>query len=226
MRRLSNGELEDVPHCSKCDRWKPERAHHCRSCGVCVLKMDHHCPWVNNCVGFGNYRYFYSFLLWGVIGMSFFLVGVRGDLGTLFLHTNRRRQVDQNGPLPDVGGDSHLPPSAFLREDRLLVYVAVTLDICLLIGVAGLLGTHTYLILSNQTTIEFSKRGGIQDALRLRGKLFRTPYNLGRTRNLQQVFGRRASLWPGLWLFSWIRVDFESSLDGCRWPRVDQLLPV
>ena len=42
--------------CKKCSFTKPRRTHHCSACRQCVLKMDHHCPWLNNCVGFFNYR--------------------------------------------------------------------------------------------------------------------------------------------------------------------------
>ena len=48
--------------CTKCERHKPPRAHHCRLCRRCVLRMDHHCPWINGCVGHGNYRVFLQFL--------------------------------------------------------------------------------------------------------------------------------------------------------------------
>ena len=79
--------------CKKCNIAKPKRAHHCSICKRCVLRMDHHCmclfelsfvlyslslfagPWINNCVGLNNYRYFICFLLWTTVA-TFYIAAV------------------------------------------------------------------------------------------------------------------------------------------------------
>jgi hypothetical protein len=59
--------------CRYCRQHKPLRAHHCSICGYCVFKMDHHCPWINNCVGQNNHRYFVLFLTHLMIGCLFII---------------------------------------------------------------------------------------------------------------------------------------------------------
>ena len=46
----------------KCDRW-----HHCSICNTWVLMMDHHCPWINNWIGYFNYKYFFLLIMYCMI---------------------------------------------------------------------------------------------------------------------------------------------------------------
>lgn len=55
---------EDWTVCTRCETYRPPRAHHCRICQRCVRRMDHHCPWINNCVGELNQRCFIQFLIY------------------------------------------------------------------------------------------------------------------------------------------------------------------
>ncbi|XP_073738925.1 palmitoyltransferase ZDHHC3-like [Callorhinus ursinus] len=56
------------PRCPLCGCAQPPRAHHCVVCRRCIRKMDHHCPWVNNCVGEDNRKFFLLFALYAALG--------------------------------------------------------------------------------------------------------------------------------------------------------------
>ena len=76
---LANEGGSKMPMCSRCDGFKPPRAHHCSQCDRCIVKMDHHCPWVNNCVGANNQKHFVLFVGYtGLLsGYALVLLGLR-----------------------------------------------------------------------------------------------------------------------------------------------------
>ncbi len=81
---LFNGVTTPSQMCHLCRVAQPHKSRHCNKCNRCVYRFDHHCPWVDNCVGAGNYRSFFAFIALGsVLAWTYvvFVVKVLIDFG-------------------------------------------------------------------------------------------------------------------------------------------------
>ncbi|CAG9765425.1 unnamed protein product [Ceutorhynchus assimilis] len=72
------GGFEPSSFCSACLVRRPIRSKHCAICNHCVARFDHHCPWVANCIGAKNHKFFIGFLACLVIMCAQMLNGAVG----------------------------------------------------------------------------------------------------------------------------------------------------
>ncbi len=194
---LGDPENKRRRYCLMCNVFKPERCHHCSACNRCVLNMDHHCPWINNCIGFWNRKYFMLLLVYVLLTTYYVLI-------TLFYEfmTTIKWEIDT----------FYYSKS---QNDKQKLVRCLTIQVSyILTGIVAVLMTmflrfHIFLATTNKTTIE---------NLDKKGKPFRSPYDIGETLNLQQIFGTNKWLWPFPVFFS----SGKPMGDGIYWPTFAQ----
>jgi palmitoyltransferase len=155
--------------CRHCKCIKPPRAHHDSITGRCVLDMDHFCPWMNNCVGYHNYRYFILFMLYLFFGCLYVQAVV-------IVQFRRFNKLEGAGVL-------------YYRNLHDALVYSFTVAMAAMVSVGILLSWHLYLCMTNQTTIEFYINMEERADAKEMGLVFKNPFDKGWRKNLKRVFG-------------------------------------
>lgn len=160
MRNVTvNGIVVKVKYCKTCMLYRPPRCSHCSICDNCIERFDHHCPWVGQCIGKRNYRYFFMFVS-------------STNLLSLYVFAFCWVNIKKIMEIQDCN-----IWSALYRSPVSGILILYTFIVSWFLG--GLTAFHLYLIITNQTTYE---------NYRYRYERKMNPFNLGCARNFKEIF--------------------------------------
>ncbi|PHJ23740.1 dhhc zinc finger domain-containing protein [Cystoisospora suis] len=76
--------------CRYCKIIPPRGSYHCEDCRVCIEGYDHHCPWTSKCIGKGNAKEFYAWLIFSLLTIFHY------GLSAAFLGRKNLDESDEN----------------------------------------------------------------------------------------------------------------------------------
>ncbi|MFS8000613.1 putative protein S-acyltransferase [Helianthus anomalus] len=158
---MVNGFTVKVKYCDTCMLYRPPRCSHCSICDNCVQRFDHHCPWVGQCIGLRNYRFFFMF----VSSATLLCIYVFAFCWVYVIKI-------KNSEEKSIWGALIKTPASI----ALIIYTFICVWF-----VGGLTVFHLYLISTNQSTYE---------NFRYRYDQTVNPYNRGIIENFKDVFWR------------------------------------
>jgi hypothetical protein len=141
--------LKEISFCKKCLLNRPFKAHHCSTCNTCVLKMDHHCPWIANCVGFQNQKFFYQFLFYAFLGDFFGAIGLFNKI------MDKSFYLLLNKPEGRINFNNNIVFEVlYLLRHPLFIILGFGLCFAMTICIGFLFFFQTYLILNDSSSID------------------------------------------------------------------------
>jgi len=78
---------------------KSETSFHCQICNRCVELFDHHCPFINNCLGSRNHKFFLVFLVSYVTFLLTLTIEVTRHMIDVLLNSQTSKVLDYVWPL-------------------------------------------------------------------------------------------------------------------------------
>ncbi|MCO5587010.1 hypothetical protein L7F22_040955 [Adiantum nelumboides] len=142
--------------CFTCHMFQPPRSKHCHECNKCVLQFDHHCAWLGTCVGHGNHCRFWWYLCEETIVC----------LWTSGIYATSLRSGGSSASWWQAG----------------IIIICLTFLLLSLLFLVLLLVFHSYLVITNQTTHELTRRKRITEFRNVPINV--NPYSEGCARNI------------------------------------------
>lgn len=131
--------------CTTCQIYRPPRTSHCSRCDNCIEVLDHHCPFVGNCIGKRNYKYFIAFIMLSS-ALAFMLC-----VQLICVAAEDKPVGDQDSQNTGPGGP--IPKGS---GELVLIIFGIA---CIIVGIllAGFACFHLWLVNKGKTTREYIK---------------------------------------------------------------------